>query len=246
MAGEVDATVQGFLIGVLSLADVSPAAHPCMLTLFMERSLTSFCVSSCFHSAHPVGHSNDTSPPCSTTFFATFSKFPISLMKMSRFSSIFLRALGYFLFRCCQGDPAVHGSDAQRWMYSPGATFVTALSAACRPSSVVRSSTMVSLKTRHPALTNLGWPRTESSLQQNSTSLRSEILVSFLLAMGLGTDLDCATMESNALSLHALSSEFHDDFATALVLRMRMGHVIFLALGTGGPRRSSSGAWMMF
>ena len=82
-------------------------------------------------------------------------------------------------------------------------------------------------------------------MQHNPTSLRSEIVVSFLLAMGLGINLDCATMGSHALSSHALASEFHDDFATAVVLRMRLGHVIFLALGTRCPRRSPSGTILL-
>ena len=47
---------------------------------------------------------------------------------------------------CRHGDPSVHGNDAQRWVYSPGAVFVTACRAACGPAMVVKTSTMVNLK----------------------------------------------------------------------------------------------------
>ena len=75
MAGEVVATVHGFLTGSPDLVDISPAAHPWRCTLLRENLVTISSTAPSRHSEQPVGHSKDTSPPRLIVFSATMEKF---------------------------------------------------------------------------------------------------------------------------------------------------------------------------
>ena len=91
---------------------------------------------------------------------------------MARSAAIFFRTLSILWLSLCQGDPAVHGSDAHSSTLVPGSKLSTICIAWTSPSSVVMSSLIVSLCTAQSASFFAYSPSFECSEQQYSMIAR--------------------------------------------------------------------------